>query len=148
MKINPDSIVADWSKSPSGKLVKLFSVNKDPSHGDIMVARTFNSTKPLGTIGASGHAGIVLYQENSSDFMTLAYNRNMPYMDGFGLEKRTCLNNSEKQTFFLSRSLDELNLPGECPVFNPRDISSYVTAIDEQITPGLSGGNSLLEEVD
>jgi hypothetical protein len=148
--VDPDTIVADWSKSSSGSLVKLFNINKSPSHGDIMVARTFNALKPSGTIGSGGHAGIVLYQESSTDFITLAYNRNMPFMDGFGIEKRTCLNNSEKQTFFLSRNPDGISLPEECPIFDPRDIASYVSAIDKQISPDihLSGEDSWMNEVD
>lgn len=148
--VDPDAIVADWSKTDSGALVKLFNVNKSPSHGDIMVARTFNALKPSGTIGSGGHAGIVLYQESGTDFMTLAYNRNMPFMDGFGIEKRTCLNNSEKQTFFLSRKPDGLSVLEEYPPFDPRDMASYVSAIDKQISPEihLSGEDSWMNEVD
>ncbi len=147
--VDPDTIVADWSRSSSGSLVKLFNVNKNPSHGDIMVARTFNALKPSGTIGAGGHAGIVLYQESITDFITLAYNRNMPFMDGFGIEKRTCLNNSEKQTFFLSRKPGDIPLL-EGPAFDPRDISSYVTAIDKQVNPEsfLTGEDNWWNEVD
>lgn len=148
--IDPDTIAAHWSKSPSGSLVKLFNVNKSPSCGDIMVARIFNGQKPLGTIGAGGHAGIVLYQESSTDFITLAYNRNMPAMDGFGIETRTCLNTSTKQTFFLSRNPDELSVLEEYPIFDPRDLGSYVTTIDKQITPEIpiSGEDGWLHEID
>ena len=70
-------------------------------------------------------------------------------MDGFGLENRVCVNTPEKRTFFLSRKPIDIALP-ECPIFDPRDIRSYVTAIDEQISPEifLSGEDSVLDEVD
>jgi len=137
----------DWLDSAGGSLVKLFDVSKAPAPGDIVAARSFSVEKPqASSLGSGGHAGMFLGADKDQ-IVTIAYNREMPDIEGFGLESRPFENSPTKRTFFLKRT-DVNFVPenNECPTFDFRDLSSFVSGIDDQLL--LSGeGTSLVNEV-
>jgi|APSaa5957512535_1039671.scaffolds.fasta_scaffold144679_2 hypothetical protein len=53
------------------------------------------------TLGAGGHAGIVLGVDKEGHVITIAYNRSMPDREGFGLETHTPGADENKFYFYL-----------------------------------------------
>lgn len=123
-----------WLDSTGGALVKLFNTSRVPDSGDIVASRSFSAEKPqASSLGNAGHAGIFL-GNNGGEIVTLAYNRDMPGMEGFGLESRAYEDSTTKQTFFLKRNdidfvpRSEKDLP-----FDFRDLNSFVSRIDDEM---------------
>lgn len=76
----------------------------NPTPGDIVASRTFSEEKPqASSLGSGGHAGMFLGADKG-EIVTIAYNRDMPGMEGFGLEFRPFANSPTKCTFFLKRT--------------------------------------------
>ena len=96
----------DWLKSEGGLNTKLFSLNVgNPLPGDIWCVRKFSEAKSNeSSFGFSGHAGIYLGREKD-EIVTLAYNRDMPKIEGCGLERRAFEDNSSiREQFYLTRN--------------------------------------------
>ncbi|MBA2628558.1 MAG: hypothetical protein H0U78_00790 [Rickettsiaceae bacterium] len=137
---------SNWLESAGGSLVKLFDVSKTPAPGDIVAARTFSPEKTqASSLGTGGHAGIFLGVDKD-EIITIAYNRDMPAMEGFGLESRPFENSLTKRTLFLKRTdVDFIHESKDDLSFDFRDLNSYVSSIDDQLL--ISGeGTSLFDE--
>jgi hypothetical protein len=116
----------DWLDSAGGSMVKLFDLNTDtPQPGDIWARRKFNDKVKIdSSLGFGGHAGIYLGQEKDK-IVNLAYNRDMPDMEGFGLEKRVFEKNSKtNDQFWLTRNKKDFVLSGKSYPF--KDLSDLV----------------------
>ena len=136
---------ATWGESAGGSLVKLFDVSETPTPGDIVASRSFSAEKPqISSLGTGGHAGIFLGADKDQ-IVTIAYNRDMPAMEGFGLESRPFENSLTERTSFLRRTdVDFIHESKDDLSFDFRDLNSYVSSIDDQLL--VSGETGLLDE--
>jgi hypothetical protein len=136
---------ATWGESAGGSLVKLFDVSETPTPGDIVASRRFSAEKPqTSSLGTGGHAGIFLGADKDQ-IVTIAYNRDMPAMEGFGLESRPFENSLTERTSFLRRTdVDFIHESKDDLSFDFRDLNSYVSSIDDQLL--VSGETGLLDE--
>lgn len=133
---------SNWLNSEGGSMVRLFDVNETaPKPGDICVVRKFNRDKPIeSSAGFGGHAGIYIGTEEKQN-INLAYNRNMPQTEGFGLEYKNDSNNdnSENQQidrFFLTRNDNDFNFnKGQYiyPFNELSDLTSLVEFVDNKL---------------
>lgn len=85
---NPYLGKEEWSKCPSSEIVKLFDVNKSQSMiGSTYFYRRFNENAPeKTTVGTSGHTAIIIGKDTFGNFVTIGANRDMPKMEGYGLQ--------------------------------------------------------------
>lgn len=96
------SIPESWPASRSGALVKLFDLAETPQAGDALILRKFSEARPMDTtLGIGGHAGIVLGVDKEGHVITIAYNRSMPDIEGFGMETHTPSADENKFYFYL-----------------------------------------------
>jgi len=123
-----------WLDSTGGSLVKLFDISETPTHGDIVASRSFSTEKPeASSLGNAGHAGLFL-GTNEDKIVTLAYNRDMPAIEGFGIELRPFEDSTTKRTFFLKRNnIDFVPRNEEHLPFDFRDLNSFVSKIDDEM---------------
>lgn len=137
--LNPDG----WCESLSGGLVKLFDVSDHkPEPGDIIVTRKYahnGSNSPQDCLKGGGHAAIYIGEEESTGMVTtLAFNRNMPSKEGFGVEVS---NFSDSQVrCFLHRNKNSISSfyheeHDQYPEFT--DLEAMVGSYDEQILLGV-----------
>lgn len=146
-----DLVVVDesWLISAGGTMVSLFDINANtPIPGDVWVVRKFNETSPIDlSLGCGGHAGIYLGTD-SGNIITLAYNRDMPYMDGFGVESRKFEENSEeKDQFWLTRKDTDFKIIRDAYPFNDlSDLAGLVSFVDSQIEESELFGEVKIEE--
>ncbi len=126
-----------WLPTAGGQMVKLFDVNtKTPQPGDMLACRKFNESKPIDySFGYGGHAGIYLGRD-AETVVTLAYNRDMPHMEGFGIENRPyTANYSELDQFYLTRKDLDFTFSGEVfPFENLGDLAALTAFVDSQIS--------------
>ena len=149
-----DLVVVDesWLNSAGGSMVSLFDINtKMPIPGDIWVVRKFNETNPIkSSLGCGGHAGIYLGTD-SGNIVTLAYNRDMPHIEGFGFEFREFEENSKvRDQFWLTRNSTNFQPTRDAYPFNDlSDLAGLINFVDSQIEePQLSGELKIEENVD
>jgi hypothetical protein len=134
----------NWLESAGGWLVKLFDVSKTPAPGDIVAARSFSAEKPqASSLGTGGHAGMFLGADKD-EIVTIAYNRDMPAIEGFGLESRPFENSLAKCTFFLKRSDVNFVQKSDDWSFDFRDLNGFVSNIDDELL--VSGEGTELKE--
>lgn len=130
-------------------MVSLFDINANtPMPGDVWVVRKFNETSPVdSSLGCGGHAGIYLGTD-SGNIITLAYNRDMPYMDGFGVESRKFEENSEERDqFWLTRKETDFKIIRDAYPFNDlSDLAGLVSFVDCQIEESELFGEVKVEE--
>ena len=128
-----------WLESAGGQMVKLFDVNQGaPKPGDIWACRKFSEARPIdSSLGCGGHAGIYLGRDKEN-VVTLAYNRDMPHMEGFGVESRATehKSSSTKDPFLLTRRDTDFTPSREAvyPFKNLSDIAGLTAFVDAQIT--------------
>lgn len=126
-----------WLKSAGGSMVSLFDVNtKTPLAEDIWAVRKFNKSSSIDdSLGCGGHAGIYL-GTNSGDIVILAYNRDIPDTEGFGLEFREFEENSKtRNQFWLTRNSKGFKHTGDAyPYTDLSDLENLVYFVDSQIT--------------
>ena len=134
------SIRSDWSGRP--ELVKIFSVNKDKDDaiGSIYFWRNFNEKYPEATtLGSSGHTAIILGQNNEHEFVTIGVNRDMPKIEGFGLQSFSIDNKQENQKSFILDPTDLVLSQEEFKGFSDihytglSDLAGVVNYFDEQL---------------
>ncbi len=125
---------SSWINSTGGSLVKLFDVSRTATPGDIVASRSFSIEKPQSSsLGNAGHAGLFLGIDGDK-IVTLAYNRDMPAIEGFGLESRPFEDSATKRTFFLKRNDVDFVPKGEKDFsFDFRDLNSFVSQIDDEM---------------
>jgi hypothetical protein len=77
-----------WNESGTPEIVKIFDVNNTQNVvGSTYFFRRFNKDAPeTTTLGASGHTAIIIGKDNFGDFVTIGANRDMPKMEGYGLQ--------------------------------------------------------------
>ena len=129
-----------WFDTAGGQMVKLFDINtKTPNAGDVWSCRKFNEAAHIGSsLGCGGHAGIYLGQ-NGRDLVTLAYNRDMPGIEGFGIENRVGEDESKTQAqSFLTRNETGFTLGSEeaYPYKDLSDLVGLTAFVDKQIFQG------------
>jgi len=133
-----------WLGSSGGQMVRLFDINQvAPRPGDVWSCRKFNEANPMdSSLGCGGHAGIYLGRDEEN-VLTLAYNRDMPHIEGFGIERRATehKSNSTKDSFLVTRTDRDFTSDREEDVFPFRDLSDIpdlIAFVDAQIIDGAS----------
>ena len=125
-----------WLDSAGGSMVSLFDINTStPKPGDVWAVRKFNESKAIdSSLGCNGHAGIYLGTDEGN-VVTLAYNRDMPHIEGFGLEIREFEDNSEtRDQFWLTRNSTSFKPTIDAYPFNDlSDLGGLVHFVDSQM---------------
>lgn len=125
-----------WLKSAGGSMVSLFDINTStPKPGDVWAVRKFSESKAIdSSLGFSGHAGVYLGMDEGN-VVTLAYNRDMPHIEGFGLEIREFEDNSKtRDQFWLTRNSKGFKTTIDAYPFNDlSDLSGLVRFADSQL---------------
>lgn len=146
-----DLLVVDegWLKTAGGTMVSLFDINtKTPMPGDVWVTRKFNETSPINlSLGCGGHAGIYLGTDRDN-IITLAYNRDMPHVDGFGIEYRRFEENSQtRDQCWLNRNNTDFKISRDAYPFNDlSDLAGLINFVDSQIKESELFGEMKVEE--
>ena len=90
-------------------------VVKDPQAdikpGQIVFYRDFSSDDHTHSAGLSGHAALVVGIRHNGNVVAIAYDREMPYMEGFGLQEFPWKSTDTREIMFLS-----VNKPFMSPV--------------------------------
>lgn len=125
-----------WLDSAGGSMVSLFDINTStPKPGDVWAVRKFNESRAIdSSLGYSGHAGVYL-DIDEGNVVTLAYNRDIPHIEGFGLEIREFEDNSEtRDQFWLTRNSKGFNPTIDAYPFNDlSDLGGLVSYVDSHI---------------
>ena len=124
-----------WLKSAGGSMVSLFDINTStPKIGDVWAVRKFNESRAIdSSLGYSGHAGVYLASEKGN-VVTLAYNRDIPHIEGFGLEIREFEENSEtRDQFWLTRKSESFKPIDAYPFNGLSDLGGLVFFVDHQL---------------
>ena len=129
---------SSWLESAGGQMVKLFDINtKIPKAGDVWTCRKFNEASPLGSsLGYSGHASIYLGRDGE-DMVTFAYNRDIPKIEGFGIESRVAEYNPETHFQCLLHRKDTgfTSFQEAYPFKDLGDLFGLTRFVDAQIGP-------------
>lgn len=136
--------VQEWHKTDSGNLEKYFDVcSKQADPGDVYILRKFtNSYKEGDSFGCGGHAAIVIGHENG-EYVTIGCNRDMPKMEGFGIERRCDATNVEEgvtgKVMLFSPTQSMYEEYNDIAYSGLSDLATIVDYFDGKIETGLTG---------
>lgn len=108
-------IEPNWINSETAKVMQaLYSPVKvedpftDIQAGQIFAFRTFSDAEHLHSPGNSGHTGLVLGVRENGNIVALAYARDMPLTEGFGIQEFPWHSTEKREMMFFNIKTDPL----------------------------------------